>query len=529
MKRIFFILIYLYALSVYSQNNLNVAGYSPVAYDLYYQAPCFLDSNRVHKIEAAFPVVEKLFKEYAEKNNFPGLVFSVVMDGRLLFSGSFGYTDISKKTPVDKNSMFRIASMTKSFTAMAVIKLRDEGKLELDDPVQLYIPDMKGIKYLTSDSPLITIRHLLTHSAGFPEDNPWGDRQLADTDEQLIQLIKNGISFSNTPGVAFEYSNLGFALLGQIITKVSGIPYQKYITENILKPLDMNDTEWEYKNVSDEQLAHGYKWLDNKWNEEQLLNDGSFGAMGGLITSINDFSKYIALHLLAWPSRSDDESSILKRSSLREMHKPSSFSDMELDFKYPSGRECAEVYSYGYGLFWIKDCEGRVFISHSGGLPGFGSNWKILPDYDLGIVSYANLTYANLSKINYHVIDTLIRIAELKPRELSPSDILLKRSKELYKLLPDWENAENSGLFAENFFKDFILDSLINTCNQFYNSAGTILSVEQIKPQNQLRGTFVINGEKKNLKVFFTLTPENPPLIQYVNFKEISKQNLNIQ
>ena len=523
MKRILFIFIYIYALSIYSQNNLSVTGYSPVAYSSNYQAPYFIDSNRVQKVESAFPIVEKLFKEYAEKNNFPGLAFSIVMDGRLLFSGGFGYTDISNKTPVDNNSVFRIASMTKSFTAMAILKLRDEGKLRLDDPVQVYIPEMKDVKYLTSDSPLITIRHLLTHSAGFPEDNPWGDRQLADTDEQLIQLIKNGISFSNTPGFSFEYSNLGFALLGKIITVASGIPYQKYITENILKPLEMNDTEWEYKNVPANQLAHGYRWLNNEWNEEQLLDDGSFGAMGGLITSIEDFSKYISLHLSASPPRSDNESNILKRSSLREMHKPSSYSNMELDFKYPSGRECAEVYSYGYGLFWIKDCEDRIIISHSGGLPGFGSNWKILPEYDLGIVSYANLTYADLSTINYQVIDTLISMAELKPRELPPSDILLKRSKELYKLLPDWENAENSGLFAENFFKDFILDSLKNTCNEFYDSAGTILSVEQVKPQNQLRGGFVIEGEKKNLKVFFTLTPENPPLIQYVNFKEMSK------
>jgi CubicO group peptidase (beta-lactamase class C family) len=523
MKRLFFTITFLFTTSIYSQNNFKNADYSPIAYDSNYQAPYFIDSNRVQKIEAAFPIIENMYTEYAKKNHYPGLAFGIVVDGKLLFSGSTGYSDIENKIPVDSKSMFRIASMTKSFTAMAILKLRDEGKLELDDPVALYIPEMKEIKYLTSDSPLITIRHLLTHSAGFPEDNPWGDRQLADTDEQLILLIKNGISFSNTPGVAFEYSNLGFALLGKIITKVSGISYQKYITWNILEPLAMNNTEWEYKNVPDKKLAHGYRLVNERYKNEPLLNDGSFGAMGGLITSIKDFSKYISFHLSAWPPRSDDESSILKRSSIREIHKPSSFSDMELDFKYPSGRECPEIYSYGYGLFWIKDCSGIIFISHSGGLPGFGSNWKILPEYDLGIVSFANLTYANLSAINYQVIDTLIRIAELKPRELPPSNILLKRSDELFKLLPDWKDAESSGLFAENFFNDFILDSLIQTCNQLYDSAGTINGVKEIVPKNQLRSTFVIEGAKKNIEVFITLTPENPPLIQYVKFKEVSK------
>lgn len=513
----------LLTISNFSQNNLNLTDLSQVISDSNFKTPYFKDSERTKKVETAFPIIEKLFKEYAEKNYFPGLAFGVVMDGRLVYSGSYGFTDIVNKISVNKNSMFRIASMTKSFTAMAILMLRDEGKLKLDDPVALYIPEMKDIKYLTGDAPVLTIEHLLTHASGFPEDNPGGDRQLADTDGELIQLIKNGISFSNTPGVTFEYNNLGFALLGTIITKVSGMPYQKYITMNILKPLKMIDTEWEYKNVSENPLAHGHRWSNDKWIEEPLLNDGSFGAMGGLITSIEDFSKYILLHLSAWPPRSDNESGVLKRSSIREMHKPSSFSDMELDYKYPSGRECGEVFSYSYGLFWIKDCQDRVYISHSGGLPGFGSNWKILPEYDLGIVSFANLTYANLSFINYQIIDTLISIAELKPRVLPPSDILMKRSQELYKLLPDWKNAESCGLFAENFFMDFTLDSLIHTCNQLYDSAGTILNIEQVNPQNQLRGTFVIEGEKKNIKVFFTLTPENPALIQYVEFKELEK------
>ena len=127
--------------------------------------------------------------------------------------------------------------MTKSFTAMAILKLRDEGKLKFDDPVYLNIPEMKNQKYLTKDAVPATLRHLLTHGAGFPEDNPWGDRQLARTDEELIDLIRKGISFSNDPGLKFEYSNLGFTMLGYIIKKVSGQSYENYITKNILEPL----------------------------------------------------------------------------------------------------------------------------------------------------------------------------------------------------------------------------------------------------------------------------------------------------
>jgi CubicO group peptidase (beta-lactamase class C family) len=105
------------------------------------------------------------------------------------------------------------------------------------------------------------------------------------------------------PGVSYEYSNLGFALLGKIITNVSGKPYQQYINENILKPLGMKNTYWEYTKIPAEKLALGYRWQNNQWVIEPLLQDGSYGAMGGLITTIEDFTKYMDLHLSAWPAR----------------------------------------------------------------------------------------------------------------------------------------------------------------------------------------------------------------------------------
>ena len=131
---------------------------------------------------------------------FPGLAFGIVVDGKLVYTGNYGYTDIEKKIPVTSSSLFRIASMSKSFTAMAILKLRDEGKLNLDDPAYLYIPELKNLKYPTADAPPITIRHLLTHGAGFPEDNPWGDRQLADTDKELMEFIGKADYLFQSPG-----------------------------------------------------------------------------------------------------------------------------------------------------------------------------------------------------------------------------------------------------------------------------------------------------------------------------------------
>jgi CubicO group peptidase (beta-lactamase class C family) len=487
-----------------------------------YKPPFFEDSNRVNKVKSTEAVIDALYQQQAQKNHFPGMVYGVMVDGKLVYTGSYGYANIEKKLPASNTSCFRIASMSKSFTAMAILQLRDAGKLSLDDAAWKYIPEMKNIKYLTTDAPAITIRQLLTHAAGFPEDNPWGDRQLADTDKDLLQTIAK-VSFSNVPGIAYEYSNLGFALLGKIITNVTKTPYQQYITEHIFRPLGMTHTYYEYTRVPDSLLVHGYRWENNKWKEEALLHDGSYGAMGGIITTIEDFARYMELHLSAWPSRNGAENKILKRSSLREMQKAANFSSLNAQFKYASGRSCPTAAAYAYGLRWLTDCDNRIFTGHTGGLPGFGSNWTIMPDYGIGVVCFGNVTYAPTAVFNLSILDTLVKLAGLKKRTTPPSGILEQRKQELVKLLPGWNNAKQPGIFAENFFADYSLDALKKESVSLYEKAGKITSVEQLVPDNNLRGSFILKGEKANLRVSFTLTPESPALIQEYHITEIPK------
>lgn len=516
--------LFLIATTTLAQTSAN----RTVAHVTTYQPPTFTDADRLKRLEAAFPVIEKIYRDAAEKRHLPGIAFGVVLDGKLVYSGGVGFTDVAKKLAATPKSLFRIASMTKSLTAMAILKLRDEGKLRLDDPAETYIPELKTHKYLTADAPRITVRNLMTHSAGFPEDNPWGDRQLADSDVDLLKLINDGISDSNVPGFAYEYSNLGFAMLGHIITVVSGKPYQQYITETILKPLGMNDTQWEYTKVPSEKLALGYRWQDDgpasrKWLEEPLLHDGSWGAMGGLITSIDDFSKYVALHQSAWPPSNAADNAPIKRSSLREMQKPWTLSGLNAQAKNSAGQLCPEVSGYGYGLRWGQNCKGQIGIGHTGGLPGFGSQWRILTDYGIGIISYANLTYAGMGAVNTVVLDTLVGIGKLQPRQLPVSPILAQRKAELVKLLPGWTNAEQSGIFAENFFPDKSVAIRRKVVQDLYAKVGKIERVGELIPENQLRGHFLLEGSTANIDVFFTLTPENPALIQQLDFREVTK------
>jgi CubicO group peptidase (beta-lactamase class C family) len=483
------------------------------------------DIELISKVRSTAPAVDQIFKEYAAENHLPGLSYGIIAGGELVYSGSFGYSNLEEKIPASSQSLFRIASMSKSFTALAILQLRDAGKLKLDEPAETYLPELKTIDYLTTDAPRITVRHLMMHATGFPEDNPWGDRQLADTDRELMQLIKNGVSFSNVPGITYEYSNLGFALLGQIVQKVSETPFTQYMSENVFEPLGMNSTVWEYDNAPAEQLALGYGWRDGEWFDEPLLHHGSFGAMGGLISSVEDFSRYAAMHLAAWPPRSGADSGPLKRSSLREMHHPWNFSGLDTNFVYADGRQCPTAAAYTYGLGWRKDCDGRVYIRHSGGLPGFGSNWTMMPDYDLAIVSFDNRTYAATSNINVTVLDTIISSSGLTPRVVPPSDILEQRKNELMTVLPGFEAAESSGLFAENFFLDRPLSIWQEEAQSVFSDAGQIDAIGPVRALNQLRGSFDVEGELQNLRIFFTLTPEKSPQIQQLRITSISADN----
>jgi CubicO group peptidase (beta-lactamase class C family) len=172
-----------------------------------YPPPRFADPGRVAKLLSAMAEIDRLFRAYAADKKIPGMVWGVVIDGQVAHLGSFGVRDRASQAPVTPDTAFRIASMTKSVTALAVLKLRDDGRLSLEDPVSRWIPEFARMERPTRDTPPLTVRQLLSHSAGFPEDNPWGDQQLSATDSILDDWLAKGIPFSTPPGTRYEYSN----------------------------------------------------------------------------------------------------------------------------------------------------------------------------------------------------------------------------------------------------------------------------------------------------------------------------------
>jgi CubicO group peptidase (beta-lactamase class C family) len=168
-------------------------------------------------ITVLVPRLDGIAQRFMRDAHVPGLVYGIVRGGRLEHAGTMGLQELEARRPVTASTLFRIASMSKAFTALAILKLRDEGKVTLDALAETYVPEMRGWKYPTNDSPRLRLRDLLSHAGGFVTDDPWGDRQQGLPEADFTRMVRDGVPFTRTPGISYEYSNFGYALLGRIM------------------------------------------------------------------------------------------------------------------------------------------------------------------------------------------------------------------------------------------------------------------------------------------------------------------------
>ena len=476
----------------------------------------FADPDRATKLARAFPEIDKAFLNFAQASNVPGLAWGVIIDGALVHSGATGVRDTASNVKAMPDSVFRIASMTKNFTAMAIMKLRDQGRLSLDAPASRYVPDLNDLEYPTSDSPAITVRHLLTHSEGFPEDNPWGDRQLAETDATLSRWMRAGFPFSQAPGMGYEYSNTGFAILGQVAARVSGMRARDYIDREILKPLGMSDTKWEGSSVPGDRIARGYSRIDGNWVAEEPLADGSYGVMGGLYASVPDLAKLVALYLSAYPPRDGEDTGPIKRSSLREMQMPQApYRSTALRSSVTSPLSLSSG-GYAFGLGATQTCRFANVVSHGGGLPGYGSQMRWLPEYGVGVIALANATYAGPGRAVNEALEALARTGALNPRVPQPGAELLKTKAAIDGLLSHWTDAGLQKIAAMNLLLDRSLERRRKDFDTLREKHGACRAEAAIEAENALRGRWTLACERGQVKMNITLAPTLPPTVQHL-------------
>lgn len=398
--------------------------------------------------------LERVFARWALRARAPGLAWGLIHDGELAASGGIGTLRVGEDARPGADSVFRIASMTKSFTGAALMSLVDEGRVRLDEPVASYVPALASWRGPTTDGPTITVRHLVSMEAGLPTDDPWADRHLDLPQAGMEALIEAGAAFAFTPGTAFEYSNLGWGLVGQIVRAVTGEDVQTRITRDLLGPLGMTRTTW--VRPAHDDIAEPYEWRDEDWvREPETPGDGTIAPMGGLWTTVTDLARWVSFFLDAWPPRDDPDDGPVPRWVRREMQQLRRIDSVERVRPRPDGPSRTFALGYGIGLgIWLDDRLG-VVIGHSGGLPGYGSHMRWLPDRGIGVVAVSNVTYGYMQAACIEAIEWLADLDALPPaRPTAATPAMLGAADRAVALANDWNDGDAEALFADNVAMD---------------------------------------------------------------------------
>jgi CubicO group peptidase (beta-lactamase class C family) len=467
--------------------------------------------------KAALAGIDPLFETFMREQNIPGLVYGVVAGGELAYVRALGVQDVETKAPVTPDTVFRIASMSKNFTALAALKLRDEGRLSLDAPAERYVPELKALKYPTTDSPRITVRDLLSHTGGFVTDDPWGDRHLDMAEQDFSRFVAAGVPFSRTPGTGFEYSNFGYALAGRVVSNVSGMNYADYIGARFLAPLRMTSTTYDLGKAPTGRLARGYRWEDGRWKPEPALGPGAFGAMGGLLTSAHDYARYMAWELAAWPPRDGAEDKILNRASIREIARPQTYAAVQ---RRPDAEGCDRAASYGMGTIPYSDCVLGRHFGHSGGLPGYGSNVLMLPERGVGVFAFANRTYAPASVVVRAAATQLVKSGAFPAREAPAGPAVTAMADRALRIYAAGDVLAEREALAVNF----LLDEDASHRNAKIAPVKDKLGACRGEPQparidSAMAATLKVPCERGTLEVRFLLAPTTPATFQALDFR----------
>ncbi len=322
----------------------------------------------------------KLMEQWIEAQrvyrNLPGLSVALVHDQDLIYARGFGFSNIDDEIPATAETMYRVASITKSFTAIAILQLRDQGKLQLDDPIERYLPWFR-IKNRFPNAPPITIRHVLTHTSGLPRESAfpyWTDYKFPSRSEMIKALEQQETVFPTE--TRFKYSNLGVALAGEIVGEVSGMPYSEYVARQILDPLGMSSTTVYFQDKDRNRLAVGYgrQLEDGTRKKMPFLNARAIAASANLTSTVEDLAKFASLQFRE--GHVVFGSQILRGSTLKEMHR--------VQWLNPNWKS-------GWGLgFSVWRKEEKTVVGHSGWIGGYRSQLSFLPEDKIAVIVLTN-------------------------------------------------------------------------------------------------------------------------------------------
>ena len=328
--------------------------------------------------------VDELVVSSVNKNALSGLAVAIVQGTQLAYERGLGLADAEAGTEVTPDTVFRVGSISKTFTAIGLMQLWEQGKFKLDDPVNDYLKSFT-VSHPDPGAPPVTFRHLLTHTSGIGEVRGVSDLllfrtmlglgvRLGDPIPSPADLYKGGLLTEIYPETKWAYANHGFTVLGQLVEDISGEPFPDYMISHVFEPLGMHNTDYIRSDRVREHLAVGYQLARGRMKPVDDLEITVSGA-GSVFSSLHDMSQYVMALL---NGGKNDHGSVLKPDTLKMMMEP----HFQLDPHLPA-----------MGLaFWLEDFDGHRTAQHGGGWIGFVSAMFVAPDDGVGVLAFTNTT-----------------------------------------------------------------------------------------------------------------------------------------
>jgi CubicO group peptidase (beta-lactamase class C family) len=339
--------------------------------------------------------LDALFTKWDQPGT-PGLAAMLVMDGKVEYRKTIGLADLDAHTPITKDTQFLLASVSKQFTAMAIMILAERGKLHIDDTLARFCPEFPPY------SETITIRHLLNHTSGLPDyeelllgkvdfnnfftssKSPPAAREF--TAKDALDILSRQKELRFVPGARFEYSNSGYVVLGQIVERASGQRYAEFLRENIFKPLAMDDTlVVDERKQKPPRLALGYGKKDGQWRDITYSPENSIYGEDNVVTTIEDMYKW-------------DQALYTDRLVSRAM----------LDMAFTPGHPTTGVSTYGFG-WQIRSFDGDPTVEHGGGWSGYRTYILRVPKRRLTAIVLTNSSNNEVGSLAHRMIETAVK------------------------------------------------------------------------------------------------------------------------
>lgn len=326
------------------------------------------------EVAAGIRLLEAWIESRMAYRGLPGMSIGIVYDQELVWSRGFGHADLATQRPAAPDTIYRIASISKLFTATAVMQLRDAGRLQLDDPVERHLPWFR-LQGRDGHAP-VTLRQMLAHTAGLPRESArpyWTDYEFP-TAEQIREALP-GQTVIYPPDTKWKYSNLGLALAGEVVAAVSGEPYAAYVERRILRPLGMKGTSVELPEAHRERLATGYgrRLPDGTRRVHPFADARGIGPAAGLSSTVEDLARFAMLQFRDGPARGRQ---ILRGSSVKEMHR--------VQWLSPNWKT-------GWGIgFNLIHREERDLVGHGGWFQGYQSVFSTSPRERVAVIALCN-------------------------------------------------------------------------------------------------------------------------------------------